>query len=90
MFDLNPCVLCGNKVPALVEWDVIGGYQVLCDPNELSNCTLRSNFYENKVEAVDGWNTVDKFDGIWNPNIRANDESKRVIEMVLDLKRKKR
>ncbi len=86
LFEVNPCVLCGNKTPVLVQWAFLNHFQIVCNINGLTNCTIRSNLYLDEDEAIIGWNKVDKFEGVWDHNAVPNEESQQYIEMILNIK----
>lgn len=86
LFEINPCILCGNTKPTLVCWDGIDDYQIVCNINGLTRCTFRSNLYKDEDEATIGWNKVDKFGGEWDLNVVPNEDSQKYIEMILKIK----
>ena len=58
-------------------------YQIECLGK---NCGHSSKLYDEERDAVIGWNNVDKYDSVWNTDIKLDNEANEWVRMILKIK----
>jgi len=83
---INKCVACDTYLVAMLYRyydermpDIAPQFQVVCLAKD---CVLNSKCYDSEIEAINGWNNIDKFEGDYDKNKVTSEESQDYIDVI--------